>query len=210
MVCVDLNPDLVRLGSERARSEGLNIEFQVGDLNLIDLPAAKYDLVFCHASLHHVLELQRIGEQIRKTLRPGGELITIDVCTRNGYLMWPETREIVQRLFRSLPPKFRMNHTGYAKPKLDQEIWENDTSMVSMGCIRAQEIVPLLDRTLKTVHYVPYFSISRRLLDTMYGPNFDLQQPLDQALFNWIWELDTYYLDSQLLKPETFFGIYAK
>jgi len=208
--CVDLNPDLVGLGRERAQSEGLNIDFEVGDLNLIELPPNEFDLVFCHASLHHVLELERLASQIKRTLRPAGCLITVDVCTRNGFLMWPETREIVASLFKTLPARFRVNHTAYGKPRLDEEIWEADTSSGSMECIRSQDIIPVLSKTLQPVHFVPYLSISRRFVDTMYGPNYDLNRPFDAALFNWIWELDKYYLDSKQLKPETFFGIYTR
>ena len=66
----------------------------------------------------------------------------------------------------------------------------------------------MLERTFTTECYVPYFSISRRFLDTMYGPNYDLTAALDMAALNWIWELDTYFLSSGRLRPETFFGIY--
>ena len=62
--CFDLNPDLVELGRQRASSERLNVDFQIADLNRIDLPRRDYDIVFCHASLHHVLELERIAMEI--------------------------------------------------------------------------------------------------------------------------------------------------
>jgi ubiquinone/menaquinone biosynthesis C-methylase UbiE len=208
--CIDLNPELIRLGRERAEAEHLDMQFEVGDLNLIELPPAEYDMVFCHASLHQVLELERLVAQIRNTLRDEGNLIIVDVCTRNGYLMWPETKEIVQDLFTTLPPRFRINHTAYGKPRLDEQILETDTSSVSMECIRAQDIVPILSNTFQVLHFVPYFSLCRRLVDTMYGPNYDLTQSLDTALFNWIWELDKYYLSSNRLRPETFFGVYRK
>lgn len=208
--CIDLNPELTALGRTRAAAEGLDVEFATGDLNLIELPPEEYEIVFCHASLHHVLELERLAGQIRKTLRPGGNLITVDVCSRNGYLMWPETKEIVGQIFRSLPARFRMNHTAHCNPQLDEDVWEADTSAVNMECIRSQDIVPILASTFQTQHFVPYFTICRRLVDTMYGPNYDLTQSLDTALFNWIWELDRHYLDSQQLRAETFFGIYTK
>jgi 2-polyprenyl-3-methyl-5-hydroxy-6-metoxy-1,4-benzoquinol methylase len=210
ITCIDLNADLIRLGQIRAEAEQLNVRFEVGDLNLIDLLTNEYDLVFCHASLHHVLELERLLEQIKNSLRDRGSLITVDVCTRNGYLMWPETREIVGSLFRTLPARFRMNHTAYGSARVDEEIWEADTSAVSMECIRAQDIIPTLSETFVVQNFVPYFSLCRRFLDTMYGPNYDLTQSLDTAMVNWIWELDRYYLDSNRLKPETFFGIYGK
>ncbi len=210
VTCLDLNPDLIQLGRERAEREGLSVAFEVADINHISLPANEYDIVFCHASLHHILDLEHVTAAISKSLRPGGVLITVDVCARNGYLMWPETRATVQAIFKTLPPRFRINHTAYEKPRVDDEIWEADTSAVSMECIRAEHIVPLLARRFTVQHFVPYFSICRRLLDTMYGPNYDLSASLDSALLNWMWELDVHYLTTGKLKPETFFGVYAK
>jgi ubiquinone/menaquinone biosynthesis C-methylase UbiE len=211
ITCIDLNPELVELGRAKAAEEGLKVRFEVGDLNLINLPKNEYNVVLCYASLHHFLELERIAEQIKGALRDGGDLITVDVCTRNGYLMWPETREIVRSVFKTLPARFRVNHTGYARKKVDDEIWEADTtSVINMECIRAQDIIPILSKTFVVKHFVPYFSLCRRLLDTMYGPNYDLSQSLDMAILNWIWALDRHYLESNKLEPETFFGIYTK
>lgn len=80
-----------------------------------------------------------------------------------------------------------------------------------MECIRSQDIIPVFASTLQVVHFVPYFTISRRFFDFMYGPNYDLKKSLDLSLLNWLWELDRYYLrTSNRLKPETFFAVYAK
>src|SRR5262249_39256397 len=43
ITCIDLNPELIAVGRERAKAENLNIQFEVGDLNIIDLPFDKYD-----------------------------------------------------------------------------------------------------------------------------------------------------------------------
>jgi SAM-dependent methyltransferase len=196
------------LAQLRAEELGLNMQFEVADLNSIELPARAFDLVFCHASLHHVIALERLAIQIVSSLKTSGELIIVDIITQNGYQMWPETRQIVRTLFRLIPARFRLNHTAYAVPRIDDDIWEGDTSLHSMECIRSQELLPALAKYFVPEAFVPYFSISRRFLDTMYGPNYDLGKPLDMALANWIWELDTYSIDSDLLLPETFFGIF--
>ncbi|NWF83830.1 MAG: class I SAM-dependent methyltransferase [Bryobacteraceae bacterium] len=209
ITCVDFNPNLVALGQEAAAQEQLAVDFATADLNTVDLPQAEYDIVFCHASLHHVLELERLAAEIRKTLRSGGRLIVIDVISRNGYLMWPETREVVSHIWRTLPPRLRINHTAYETPRVDEEVWEMDTSASSMECIRSQEILPVLNATFTQEHYVPYFALSRRFFDTMYGPNYRLEMPLDLAVVNWIWELDCYSLDAKTLRPETFFAVYC-
>jgi hypothetical protein len=84
-----------------------------------------------------------------------------------------------------------------------------DTSASSMECIRSQEILPILEAAFTLVHYVPYFALSRRFFDTMYGPNYRLDAPLDLAFLNWIWELDCYSLETKTLRPETFFAVYG-
>ena len=208
--CIDLNASLVQLGQQRADEERLNVTFQSADLNVVNLPAREYHVVLCHASLHHVLELEHVIHQIEESLRDHGELIIVDVSTPNGYLMRAETREIVRKLFRMLPPRFRINHTGYAAPRVDEEIWEMDTSQVSMECIRSADIIPMLAGAFHVRHFVPYFSICRRFFDTMYGPNYDLARPLDLAILNFLWQLDLHYLAVKQLEPETFFGVYER
>jgi ubiquinone/menaquinone biosynthesis C-methylase UbiE len=210
IVCLDVNPEVLELGRQRAKELNLNISFQTEDLNKVELPALEFDLVFCHAALHHLIELESLASQIKRTLRPNGELVVVDVITRNGYLMWPETRKVVSEIFKTLPAQFRVNHTAYAHPQLDDEVWESDTSASSMECIRSQDILSILQQEFETSVYVPSQSICRRFFDGMYGPNYDLSRPLDKAIFNWIWELDNHYLQTKQLRPETFFGIYRK
>ena len=208
IVCMDLNPDLLRLGEERAKAENLPVRFEPADLNAVTLPPDEFDIVFCHASLHHLIELESIIEQIKRTLRPGGELIVIDVIARNGYRMWPETRKVISNLWHTLPQRYRINHTAYLRKAVDKHIWDADARPSNMECIRSEDILPLLDANFAMQAFVPYLSISRRFFDTMYGPNYDLSRPLDRAILHWIWELDCEYLRTSTLRPETFFGIY--
>jgi SAM-dependent methyltransferase len=205
---MDLNPGLLDLGRERARELGLDMEFVPADLNTVSLPVAEFDVVYCAASLHHVIELESVAEQITSALRPDGELIIVDVVTPNGYLMAKRTREIALDIWDTLPRKFRLNHTADVHPRWDTKLWEADTSQYGMECVRSGDILPILEREFARDAFVPYFSVSRRFLDTMYGPNYDLDQPLDKAIFDWIWALDRHYLESDYLPPETFFGIY--
>lgn len=206
---LELNGAVLDLGRARASAEGLPVRFQQADLNSVELPPAAYDLVFCHASLHHIIELERLAAQMRQSLRPGGELLAIDVITRNGFLMWPETRAVVRRIFRELPARYRINHTAYAAPRLDFEIWEADTSQTSMECIRTEDILPVLDASFTRVHFVPFFSIARRFLDTMYGPNYDVSNQRDFQQIEMLWNQDVQFIDSGRLKPETFFGLFS-
>lgn len=210
ILCTDFNPALLELGQQRANSQGFPVRFEQMDLNTATLPKGEFDVVFCHASLHHVIELERLADQIHQSLRPGGEVVVLDVVTPSGYLMWPETREVVRNLWPALPQELRVNHTAYPEgPRFDQEFWEADTSQSGMECIRSGDILQVLSERFVRKVYVPYYSISRRFFDTMYGPNYDLDNPLHRSVVDFIWELDRYYIRSGVLKPETFFGIYT-
>ncbi len=79
IVCMDINPDLLQMGRQRAEELALNLEFVLADLNTVELPPAEFDMAFCYAALHHVIELERLMDQIGRTLRPGGVFITVDV-----------------------------------------------------------------------------------------------------------------------------------
>ena len=207
-VCLDFNPDLLALGRERAAAEGLPLRFEKADLNTVALPHAEFDIVFCHASLHHLLELERLAAEIRRALRPGGELIVVDMIARRGYRMWPETRRVARAIFAALPAQYRLNHTGYPKKRVDERIWEADTSAAGMECVRSEDILPVLDGAFIRNVFVPYLTLSRRFFDTMYGPNYDLARPLDAATLRWIWEMDCHHLASGALRPESFFGVF--
>jgi len=208
ILCLDLNPGVLALGREAAEAEGLNVRFEPTDLNTVTLEPGAFDVVFCHASLHHILELERLADQIKRTLREGGALVVTDVITRNGYRMWPETRRTVQAIWKTLPERYRVNHTAYAGPRIDEKVWESDMRGAGMECLRSQDILPVLRERFEVECFVPQFALCRRFFDTMYGPNYDLSRPLDRAVVDWIWELDCDLIREGKLGPETFFGVF--
>jgi len=209
ILCLDINPAALERGRRAAAAEGLALTFEEADLNRVELEPAAFDVVFCHASLHHVLELERLLGAIARALRPGGALIAVDVITRNGYRMWPDTKRVAAAIFATLPERYRLNHTAYLPEKrVDASIWDGDTRSAGMECLRSEAVLPLLQRYFETVWFVPYFSLCRRFFDTMYGPNYDLARPLDCAILEWIWQLDCHLLATGRLRPETFFGVF--
>jgi len=209
ILCLDINGAALERGRRAAAVEGLPVSFEEADLNRVQLEPAAFDVVFCHASLHHVLELERLLEQASRALRPGGALVAVDVITRNGYRMWPETKRVAERIFVTLPERYRLNHTAYLpRKRVDSRIWDQDTRSAGMECLRSEAVLPLLRQRFQTIWFVPYFSLCRRFFDTMYGPNYDLARPLDRAILDWIWQLDCYLLATGRLRPETFFGVF--
>jgi hypothetical protein len=121
--------------------------------------------------------------------------------------MRPAPSKVVNTLWQALPPRFRINYTACAEPRLDLEVWEADTSTTGMECIRSQDILPLLNAGFQTRHFFPYYSISA--FSTRTAPNHELTNRLDRTVFEFIWELDQHYIGTGELEPETFFRIYV-
>jgi ubiquinone/menaquinone biosynthesis C-methylase UbiE len=210
ITCMDINPNVLALGQERAKAKGLNMKFVVQDINDLSLEANQYDVIMCHASLHHLINLEHIYYEMNRSLKDDGEVVVLDIVTRHGYLMWEETHAVVRSLWKVLPEKFRYNHTAYNEIRLDSDYENRDYTGDSMECIRSGDILPLLNEYFDCRVYVPFTSIARRFLDTMYGPNYDLSQELDRSIMEFIWQMDVHYISQNILKPETMFGIYTK
>ena len=76
---VDVAGNAVESARKTAQSEGLDgLTYEVADLNTVQLPAKTYDIVYAHAALHHIFQLEHVLDQIRKTLKPGGLLVAYE------------------------------------------------------------------------------------------------------------------------------------
>lgn len=207
IMCTDLNPQLIEMGLERARQRNLNLVGQAIDLNKIWLEAESFDLIFAHASLHHLIAFEHIFEQINKALRPDGEFVTVDITGPNGFVMWPKTAAVVDSLFQCLPDRYKHNHTRFPTVTLTPHYDDRSTADEGFECIRTQDLLNLMASSFQPKYYVPLFSLMRRFFDTMYGPNYDFAREQDNRIFDTIRSLDENLLDTEMLRPETFFAV---
>ncbi len=54
------------------------VEYRAADLNALELPAATYDVIAVKGTLHHLVHLDHVIEEIAKALKPGGLLWVSD------------------------------------------------------------------------------------------------------------------------------------
>jgi SAM-dependent methyltransferase len=75
---VDLTPESVRRVRARLELHGLPYD-DLRQASAVDLPFAdgSFDLVFSHGVLHHVPDIHAAQREIRRVLRPGGELVVM-------------------------------------------------------------------------------------------------------------------------------------
>lgn len=208
--CVDINRHALGIAKAEAKKRGIKFTSIVKDINNYNIKPKSYDVIVAYAALHHFVNLDRVTKQINNGLTKLGIFVTVDIPTKNGYLMWPETYKVINNIWDLLPPKYKIDHTGYSKPKHIKTFPNIDYSRNSFECIRSEDIIPALRKNLKEEVFVPAMSITRRFFDTKFGPNYNFDLKLDKVIFSFITELDSYYTRKNILKPETFFGAYTK
>ena len=143
----DVSPISLEDARELADKEGLaGIQYRIGDFNDPDLPHRRYDIVFFHASLHHVAALERLFRRLSFALKPGGAVYVDEFVGPSRDRWSPGDLKLAQGVLDMLP--------GDAKERsqIDFPIEANDPS----EAIRSSEIGRFLNEFFEIVDWRPY------------------------------------------------------
>jgi ArsR family transcriptional regulator len=84
VIAVDNSEKIVAFGAAKARKNGLkNLEFRHGDLESPPIEAESVDLVILSQALHHAAEPGRAVAGAHKILKPGGQIMVLDLARHN-------------------------------------------------------------------------------------------------------------------------------
>lgn len=72
VMATDLSPEMLAIGRERSQDEGLKIEFEEGDAEMVDLPNSYFDAVLCRLGLMFLPNLPIALNIIRRSMVSGG------------------------------------------------------------------------------------------------------------------------------------------
>jgi SAM-dependent methyltransferase len=82
VLALDLSPQMIEVAKQR--SEGYsNIDYQVGDVMVWDLPVEQFDCVASIATLHH-LPMRSMLARMKGALKEGGSLLVLDLYRQEG------------------------------------------------------------------------------------------------------------------------------
>ena len=145
---VDFSPEAIA-EAERAADEaglGRRLDYRVEDINAIRLPAGRYDAVFFHGSLHHIRNVERVLEEVRAALKPGG-LVFVDEYMGPSRSEWTDALwAFAKSAFDALPDGLKN------RPELAIPLPMDDPS----ESVRSSAILPACRRLFETLEERPY------------------------------------------------------
>ena len=197
ITCVDINPKLFAGARERAEQENLNLRFEQADLNYITLPPDTYHLVFAHAILHHVINIERLFDQITRTLKPDGVCHFVEVGGENRVLMSKKSTRFANELLRLLPPDLAKNANIILTPE------------GGMEGIRQERLLPLIEQYFQPIFEIRHGAFMRFVCHATDVGLFNPQDPHQKSWLDFLIDADRSCVKRGLLAPLEIWGVYA-
>jgi len=199
-VCADLSAPLLER-FDKAVDNDLRGFFTLAqvDLNRMDAEISGcFDGVMASHSLHHLMELERVFDWVRRVLRPGCVFAINDMIGRNGHMRWPEAAAFIQLLWPLLGERQRY-HAQFKKVFAEFEDW--DCSSYGFEGVRAQDILPLLVKTFSPRKFLAGGGIVDPFIERGFGFGFNIADDDDCKLLKFICQLNDALLDNGQITP---------
>jgi SAM-dependent methyltransferase len=196
---VDISEKAIETARDIAKRENLPLTYEVADLNFVELPRNTFDLVAAQTSLHHILFLERVADQIWRSLKSDGYLWIHDFI---GETQWQHDAKrlfIANHLLAILPEKFRQNKITN---KTTTEIKRPEPGRLHppFESIRSSEIIPVFQRWF-TIEWKVEFSAFLHLVVPPGTRAAYIENDDTKALFETLLLLDRLCIEEKIMHP---------
>ncbi len=104
----DISPGALDRAKQLSTQEGwTNIDYHIGDVNLLELPDQAYDAVWIYGAMHHFADLERVAAQISRTLTPGGILVACEYVGPARFRFPAKQKALANHCLQLLPARYR-------------------------------------------------------------------------------------------------------
>ena len=173
IICLELSEILIDRSMAAVEAAGLagRIDMRSADLNAeLALEGGPFAGFMAHHSLHHIEALETLFDGVARYMHPEGVFVTFDMIGRNSHMRWPEVLGPVRDIWRQLPVKLKRDH---ARGRDDLWFTDWDCSIEGFEGVRAQDILPLLNRRFRFEKFLAWGGLSDVFVDRRFGYNFD-------------------------------------
>lgn len=209
VLAVDLNENLFRGARQEAARDGLRLELLALDLNFVELKENAFDVIFAHASLHHLLNFEHLFSQVHRALRSEGRLIVLDIIGKTQVLFWPENIRFATDLVAQMPERYRGGLP--ADPRVLFSSYLDGAEQQGMEGIRQEELEEQIGRYFRPLKMHKYNSFVRLICThPTIALAFDPERAEDQAYLDSMFRLDLEQIAKGALRATEMFAVYEK
>jgi len=156
---VDLSDEAVRAAKDKADSAGLShLLYRTGNLNVITLDPAAYDVIFAISSVHHVDDLNHLFTQVGRALKPGGYLF-LDEFIGPSRFQWTDAQlRVVNDQLQHIPKDLRrlISDRTKVKERVIRKSVEEIVASDPSEAIHSSEIVSRLSQHFRILEVKGY------------------------------------------------------
>jgi ubiquinone/menaquinone biosynthesis C-methylase UbiE len=208
IVATDINNQIFAKAREEARLEGLNIHFLQLDLNFISLQENTFDLMYAHASLHHLLNLEHIFSQIHRGLKKNGRLIVQDIIGKTQVLFWKNNVDFARDIVKKMPDRYK---AGIAHPDEIIAPYREPSIQQDMEGIRQEEIELQAGKFFTPIKMFKYGSFIRLICThPELGRRLDPDMRADREYLEYLFQQDLQQVQMEKLRPTEMLAVYIK
>jgi 2-polyprenyl-3-methyl-5-hydroxy-6-metoxy-1,4-benzoquinol methylase len=198
---LDVADGAIQGAIQEAEAEGLQgLTYEVADLNTTELPAETYDIVYAHASLHHVFQLEHLFDQIKKTLKPNGFFIIFEYIGPSQMQFPQHHLQLADVFLKTIPERYRrMRRREGIKQEAPRFSLETMNGSDPSEGIRASEIVPLVASRFEIRHLRYLGGTLLLLIFNEIAGNFREEDAEIMPLLDALIALDNFLVDNAAL-----------
>lgn len=82
LIGLDISPEASDLAADRINACAGEVQILVNNAAAIELPDNSVDMIFCHQTLHHIVDQARAVREFYRVLKPGGALLMAESCRK--------------------------------------------------------------------------------------------------------------------------------
>ncbi len=79
---IEIDASLLQNAAARGRQCHAEVNVTMGNAENMPYPDNSFDMLFCHQSLHHIINHQRAMQEFYRVLKPGGVLLMAESCKK--------------------------------------------------------------------------------------------------------------------------------
>jgi GT2 family glycosyltransferase/SAM-dependent methyltransferase len=157
------------------------LHYHVADLERLELPEASCDLVFGFQSIHHVNDLDRLFQMVRRALRPGGVFHLHEYVGPDRFQWTDAQLTHMNGFLQTLPERYNRLPNGIVRGPRERPRAADVIACDPSEAIRSSQIIPTLEKHFRLLARRDLGGALLHIGLSDIAQNFDLENPVDMA-----------------------------